>query len=117
MYNKRMVGKEYEKKAVKYLQEKGYYIIDQNFYSRGGEVDIIAKDKEYLVFIEVKYRTDMSQGYPEEAVYQSKRKKIVKTAKYYMLKNNISTSQAIRFDVISVLGEELRHIEDAFWIS
>ena len=56
MVNKRKVGTDYEKQAAEYLKKKGLKILEQNFYCRMGEIDIIAKDREYLVFVEVKYR-------------------------------------------------------------
>ena len=54
MENKRKIGTEYEKKAAEYLRQQGFLILEQNFYSRFGEIDIIAKDGRYFVFIEVK---------------------------------------------------------------
>ena len=72
MENKRSVGQEKEMLAVEYLKEQGADILAQNFYFRGGELDIVAKDGEYLCFIEVKYRKNTSYGAAEEAVTAAK---------------------------------------------
>ena len=66
--NKREIGSGYEEMAAAYLIEQGYKIVARNFSGRRGEIDIIARDGEYLVFVEVKYRRDERQGSPAEAV-------------------------------------------------
>lgn len=116
MYNKRKIGNEYETKAIEFLKNNGYRIIDRNFYCKQGEIDIIAKNDNYLVFIEVKYRKDMDKGHPVEAIDYKKKNRIIKSAKYYMYKNNIIDGQGIRFDVVAILGENIELIKDAFWI-
>ena len=77
MENKRKIGGEKEELAVGFLKEKGIRILERNYYFPGGELDIIAKDGEYLVFIEVKYRKTASYGQPWEAVSNNKQKKIL----------------------------------------
>lgn len=114
-YNKRTIGNEYEDRAVRYLENSGYVIVERNFYCKQGEVDIIAKDKEYLVFVEVKYRRDTKKGYPTEAVNYRKKQRIIKAVKYYLYKNRYD-NQSVRFDVISITGNEIELIKDAFWI-
>lgn len=114
MYNKRSIGKEYEQKAVAYLKLQGYRIIETNFQCRTGEIDIIAKQDRYLIFIEVKYRINSSRGLPHEAIDIRKMKKISKTAQYYMLINNISMESPCRFDVVLILDQEITLIQDAF---
>lgn len=116
MYSKRNIGNEYENKAVEYLNKAGYRIIERNFYCKQGEIDIIAEDREYLVFIEVKYRRDTNKGYPVDAVNYIKKNRIIKTAKYYMYKNHIGDNQSVRFDVLSILGDNVELIKDAFWL-
>lgn len=113
--NKRKIGEGYEKRAARYLEEKGYRILEQNVSSRFGEIDLIAHKDEYLVFIEVKYRKDENKGKPEEAVDERKQKKIIKTAEYYCMKKGISMNQAMRFDVVCILGNEIWLYENAFW--
>ncbi len=115
MENKRKTGSNYEERAVKYLQEKGYFIIERNFQVRQAEIDIIARDGSTIVFVEVKYRSASSSGHPLEAVTYSKQKKICKAALFYMNKSKISVDNtSIRFDVIGILGDEIFHVENAF---
>jgi putative endonuclease len=116
MYNKRRKGSFYEEKAVSFLKEKGYIILEQNFYSHHLEIDIIAKDKDYLVFIEVKYRKDDEKGNPLESVTFRKRMNIIKAAKQYIQRYYYGRDINVRFDVISICGEEMNLIKDAFWI-
>ena len=66
--NKRQTGSFYEDRAAEYLESIGYDILCRNFYGKGGEIDIVAKDNETLVFVEVKYRSSVRYGFPEEAV-------------------------------------------------
>ena len=112
--NKRQIGSEKEQIAKKYLESKGYHIIEQNFYAKGGEIDLIARENGYLVFIEVKYRKDSVAGHPLEAVDYQKQNKLRYTAQYYMYKNRISESTPCRFDVVAILGDEIMLIKDAF---
>lgn len=113
--NKRQVGGAYEKAAAEYLTGQGFRILEQNFYSRYGEVDIIAKDGRYLVFIEVKYRKDDSCGSPLEAVTARKQKRICRTALYYCTKKGYGDRTPCRFDVVAIEGEcEVIHIKNAF---
>ena len=68
MENKRAVGSRYEEETAAFLQKNGYRILEKNFRDRRGEIDLIAKDGRTLVFVEVKYRKNARNGYPEEAV-------------------------------------------------
>ncbi len=113
MQNKRTIGFEYEKIAGEYLKSRGYEIIEYNFYSRHGEIDIIAKHEGYLVFLEVKYREDNKSGHPLEAVSLAKQKTICKCALYYMKKKGIQ-DVPVRFDVVGILGNKVTLIQNAF---
>lgn len=95
------LGKLAEDFAVNFLQSKGYKIIDRNFRSRFGEIDIVAEETETLVFIEVKARWSQKFGSPEEAVTLQKLYKIKKTADYYALINS-RTNQRMRIDVVAL---------------
>jgi len=112
--NKRQMGTSYEIKAEEYLMKKGYKILERNYRNRQGEIDIIAKDREYFCFIEVKYRTTNEFGNPLEAVDFRKQKQIRKVALYYLMKNKLSEWTPCRFDVIAFEGEKMTHIENAF---
>ncbi len=113
-YNNRRHGNEYEKIAAEYLKKQGYNIIKINFYCKMGEIDIIAKKDEFLVFVEVKYRKNKQAGSAAEAVTFNKMRKICRTADYYMLTNNLYSDTSVRFDVIAIEEGHLKHYENAF---
>lgn len=100
MHN-RDLGNWGENKAEEYLRKHEYEIIAKNFYSYYGEIDIIAKDKNELIFCEVKTRRNIQYGMPIDAVNKYKQKHIYLTAKYYLYKNHIKNT-FIRFDIIEV---------------
>ena len=116
----REIGAYGEKAAAKFLKKKGYKIKKMNFLSTHGEIDIIAENKNCLVFVEVKSRKNSEEnfskyGLPCEAVNREKQKHIVYTARHYL--NLFPTKKEMRFDVIEVyLGDkiEINHIENAF---
>ena len=99
--------------AEKYLKDKGYAIVATNYKNRLGEIDIVAKDKNVLVFVEVKRRATLAFGRPCEAVDERKQHKIRKTAELYLVTTKNYYAD-VRFDVIEILGEEINHIENAF---
>lgn len=102
-----------EDKATKYLKKQKYRIIKRNFKNKLGEIDIIARQKDVMVFVEVKTRTDESFGYAAEAVDLKKQQKIKNVALLYAQKENIAN---MRFDVIEVYLKEdrINHIINAF---
>lgn len=115
MNNKTKIGKEKEDIAVEYLKNKGYQIIARNFKSRFGEIDIIAKDKNTIVIVEVRSKSYDSFGYPQETITKSKIEKIIKTTYQFLSKNDIYFEE-LRFDVIAILKDNILHIENAFEI-
>lgn len=112
--NKRLIGTVYEKAAGSYLMKQGYQILQYNFRCRMGEVDIIAKDGAYLVFVEVKYRTNTASGEPLEAVDLQKQRKISKAAAYYCMTHGYGETTPCRFDVAAILGNDIQLIKNAF---
>ncbi len=114
MTNKRAIGSHYEAKAAEFLKKQGYEILDCNYQDRYGEIDLVAKDGDYLVFVEVKYRSNLKNGYPEEAVTDKKQQKIRHGARYYLYRHDYSEDTPCRFDVVSILGEEIRLVCNAF---
>ena len=114
MQNKRTLGTQKEELAIKFLEEQGAVLLAKNVYFHGGELDIIAKDGEYICFIEVKYRKNRAYGFPEEAVTAAKQKKIIQGAKVFLYQNHYPTETPCRFDVISIYQEEITWIKDAF---
>ena len=111
--NKRKTGTAYEVIAADYLKKQGVQIIEMNYRISRGEIDIIGKEKDTLVFIEVKYRKNASYGYPWEAISVEKQKRICYVAKQYLLNNRWKWQ--IRFDVISICGEEISWFRNAFY--
>lgn len=108
-------GKIGEEIALKYLISKGGKIIEKNYRTKIGEIDLIVGMDGELVFVEVKSRSNTNFGYPSEAVNYNKRKKIVNIAKYYIVKNSLN-NVSIRFDVIEIYlkDKKINHIINAF---
>ncbi|NMA87273.1 MAG: YraN family protein [Tissierellia bacterium] len=116
MKNNRKKGIIGEEIAAKYLLSKGYKIIDKNYRTNIGEIDIIALENDVLAFIEVKTRTSVNYGYPYEAVNWKKQDKIIKSSLIYIKHKNMRNYQ-IRYDIIEVylINEgKINHIENAF---
>lgn len=101
MYLYHELGRIGEDIAAKYLVNSNYEIIERNFRCKQGEIDIIAKEDDEIVFIEVKTRSNVACGRPSEAVNQVKQKHIKKTTKYYIYLNKLE-NHYIRIDVIEV---------------
>jgi putative endonuclease len=114
MENKRTLGSRYEDMAAAYLSANGLTILARNYRNRSGEIDIIAKDRDTYVFAEVKGRRSVRAGDPAEAVDRRKQAAIYRTAAWYRMKNNLPDTTPCRFDVIAILGNEIRWIRDAF---
>lgn len=110
------LGKEGEDIAADFLKKKGFRIVEKNYRSIFGEIDLIVQDKGTIVFVEVKTRSDISFAYPFEAVNPKKREKIRKTALCFMKK--MKQEVPARFDILSICvrdgKQEIEHIQDAF---
>ncbi len=112
-FHKKLLGKLGEEQAAKYLTSQNIKILERNYKNSFGEIDIIAKDGDYTVFVEVKTRSSESFGAPSEAVDYRKRQKYFKIATAYLTSKNL-TDTAVRFDVIEVENGKINHIIDAF---
>lgn len=113
--NRRSLGTDKEELAMEYLKEQGYRILNHSFRCRIGEIDIVAKDGGYLVFIEVKYRkTSAASGLPEYAVSKSKMRTISRVATYYLMKEKKGMDTPCRFDVVAIDGDQIRLHKNAF---
>lgn len=114
----RQTGYLAENLAVKALEKKGYLILETNFSNRFGEIDIIAKDKDTLVFVEVKAKKGLDYGSPEEMISRGKLRKVQNMASIYMKGESLSC----RIDVVAiVLSEEnellrLTHYENVYYM-
>lgn len=111
MYERHETGKIGEDIAVSYLEKKGYKIIERNFECKQGEIDIVAIDKEEIVFIEVKTRASALYGLPKEAINQTKKKHIYFSSEYYVYSHNL-VGEPIRIDVIEIYKKQGK-----FWVN
>lgn len=111
----RQIGKRGEIEAVRFLKGKGLEILEQNFRCRTGEIDLICRDGNEIVFVEVKTRINSIFGEGLESVNAKKQEKMIKTAHYY-LQTHRQERSAYRFDVISILANanQIEHILSAF---
>lgn len=99
---------------MEFLKNQGYEILDRNFRCKFGEIDIVAKEQEYLVFVEVKHRKNYRFGYPQEAVDRRKQHKIRKTSDYYRMQNRVGDRVPVRYDVIWDMDGTMEIIRNAF---
>lgn len=114
------LGKKGEELALKYLKRHKYKIIEQNYKSRFGEIDIIAKDEDVLAFIEVKTRKSTEFGSPQESVDIRKQRQLAKAALEYISKRKIRNTNC-RFDVVGIIclpdqEPKIELIKNAFYI-
>ncbi|HHF7366207.1 TPA: YraN family protein [Legionella bozemanae] len=109
-------GRIAEEKALAYLKRQGLELIKKNYNCRLGEIDLIMRDKDQLVFIEVRSRVSMQFGGGIASVTYAKRQKILKTAAYYLLEHQKYDQFALRFDVVSIDGKSasISWLKDAF---
>lgn len=120
--DKKLLGRWGEEKAAEYLQKKGYEIIGRNYSCRFGEIDILAADGSYIVFVEVKLRKNAEFGYAREFVTRSKQRRIISAAELWLAEN--STDRQPRFDVVEIYTGEtprgnirINHIQNAFEVN
>ena len=114
-FHKKLLGRVGERLAVKYLKSIGYQILETNYTTTFGEIDIVAKDGEYVVFVEVKTRSSDYFVNQSEAVNYKKREKYRSLAHAYLLKTG-ETEQSCRFDVVEVVKKQVNHIINAFCV-
>lgn len=113
------IGREGEEEAAHFLQQLGYEIIRRNFTVRGGEIDIIARDHNAVVFVEVKSFRSFEFGAPESWVDERKQKRIGLAAERFLMDYHIEDCDC-RFDVLTVdlshRPPQIKHLQDAFWL-
>ena len=116
--NLRKTGNEMEDVAAEYLTKRGVRILERNFRSREAEIDIIGKDGETLIFVEVKARrTGKKSGEASEAVGMAKQKRICRCADYYMHEKGIDPfSTLVRFDVVAIMAGSDKSASSTRWI-
>ena len=115
---RRQAGDEAEKTACAFLERKGIRVVERNFRARGGEIDIVARQGDVLVFVEVRFREEEEFGAPEETVGFAKRRKIAAAAREYIGKIPPASWREARFDVVALVGAGpgavIRHYPGAF---
>jgi putative endonuclease len=115
--DKKELGRIGEEVALRFLKKNGYRIVERNYVCKLGEIDIIAKEKDTLAFIEVKTRTSNLFGPPQLSVTSSKQMQLSKAALYFLKEKRLGEVKA-RFDVVAIVlgpqGEEIELIRDAF---
>lgn len=112
--NNRETGIKYEQVAADFLKGMGYNILKQNYYCRYGEIDIIAEENGYTVFIEVKYRKNTMAGSPESAVNGRKIRHIRQAALDFLARSYGTEEIPCRFDIVAITGKQIHLIKDAF---
>lgn len=115
--NRRKQGAVGEELAAEFLQKNGYLILERNYRFERGEIDLVAKDGDELVFVEVKARHSLSYGPPEDAITPAKERQVRAVAEGYLFEKHIDV-QPCRFDVIAISyaqgKADIRHIKNAF---
>lgn len=111
----RKIGDDAEKKAEIFLSDAGFELIDRNFLCKCGEIDLIMRRKNTLIFVEVKTRKSHQFGTAAEMVSKSKQRKIALTAKVFLQKNATYTTFDCRFDVVAFTHDDISWIENAFY--
>lgn len=106
-------GDLYESKTINYIENLNFQVQDRNYYSKFGELDIIAHDENTLVFIEVKYRVNGNFGHPSESINYYKKRNIINTAMWYMKDKRIENCN-IRFDVALWNKGQINYYKGAF---
>ncbi len=109
----RSKGKQGEEIAVQYLMNNGYRIVEKNYKNNFGEIDVVACEGDTVVFVEVKARNTSNYGHPSAAVDLRKQQRLCKIAAAYLVRKRL-TNHPIRFDVVSICGEKIEVIKDAF---
>ena len=91
-----------ERLAARWLVERGLVLEASNQQAKGGEIDLVMRDGEVLVFVEVRHRADSRHGHPLETITPTKQRRLIRAARFYLQRNRLSC--ACRFDVLAVIG-------------
>jgi putative endonuclease len=112
------LGSRGEDLAVQYLKKKGFKVIERNYRCQSGEIDLIAREKNTLVFVEIKARSSSEFGLPQEFVDRFKQRKMIEAARTFMAERHVTEEIPARFDVVAIRlapsGPDIELIKDAF---
>ncbi|MFC5510732.1 YraN family protein [Massilia jejuensis] len=111
---KQAQGRDWEQAALRYLRRHGLVLIEANFTCKGGEIDLVMRDGESLVFVEVRQRADRRHGGAAASITPSKIRRIVRAAQVYL--QRLPALPPCRFDVVAIDGEELDWLRDAIQV-
>jgi putative endonuclease len=115
---RKALGSRGEDLAVRYLKKRGFKVIERNYHCQWGEIDLIAREKNTLVFVEIKARSSSEYGLPQDAVDRFKQKKLIEVARAYMAERHLTEDIPARFDVVAIhltpAGPHIELIRDAF---
>ena len=114
------LGSKGEDLAVQYLKKKGFKVIERNYHCSAGEIDLVAREKNTLVFVEIKTRSSSDYGLPQEAVDRFKQRKMIEAARTYLAERHLTEDIPARFDVVAIhlmpAGPHIELIRDAFQV-
>ncbi len=111
---KRSIGEQAESRAEQYLSQQGLRCLEKNYRCKYGEIDLIMRDSEFLVFIEVRFRKTEKFGNPTETVTLKKQQRIVTTARHYIQSHSFAQEMPCRFDIVGMSSNELLWTKAAF---
>jgi len=115
---RKALGSKGEDLAVRYLTKKGYKVIERNYRCQWGEIDLVAREGDTLVFVEIKSRSSSGFGLPQDAVGRFKQEKLIQVARAYMAEHRLPETIPARFDVVAVQlttsSPDIELIQDAF---
>jgi len=115
---RKALGSKGEDLAVQYLKKKGYKVIERNYHCQWGEIDLVAREGDTLVFVEIKSRSSSGFGLPQDAVDRFKQNKLIEVARAYLAERHLKEDISMRFDVVAVRltpqGPDIEVIKDAF---
>jgi len=117
---RKVLGARGEDLAVRYLKKKGYKVIERNYRCQWGEIDLVAREGDTLVFVEIKSRSSSGFGLPQDAVNRFKQNKLIEVARAYVAERRLTEDITMRFDVVAVQltpsGPDIELIQDAFQV-
>jgi putative endonuclease len=108
-----VMGASAETAATRLLLERGYRIVERNFRCNAGELDVIARDRDVLVFVEVRSRADADHGHAAEMVDAHKQRQVARVAEHYLAMRDLDYDE-VRFDVVAITGGDAELIQDAW---
>jgi putative endonuclease len=118
--NRQQVGKQAEQMAQHFLEKQGLRLVSRNYTCFSGEIDLIMRDKEDIVFIEVRSRSRTDYGHASETIDKHKQRKIIRTATHFLQKNGWLYKVSSRFDIVAIernAGKcQMEWIKNAFWV-